>query len=419
MKVRNLAIVGLQWGDEGKGKIIDLLARDFDLVVRYQGGPNAGHTVRRQNEKIIFHQLPSGILHPGVQNLIAAGCVINPETLFSEIDTLDSLAVNWSGRLWISKFAHVIIPHHILIDTLREEGKARPIGTTRRGVGVCYEDKLARIGVRISDLIDEDRLSDRLKSLISYKNFLIIDIYSGEPIEDRKIINQYLEYGERLKPLVVVDPYFLRDFQSKRILFEGAQGTLLDINFGTYPYVTSSHPIGGGITASLGYMPERLEVVGIVKAYTTRVGLGPFPTEIKDELGDKIREMGNEFGSTTGRPRRCGWIDLSAIRYGAIINGVKRVILTKLDVLSNLEEINIGIGYQGRDDRYDPTVENLIPVYKKLSGWREDIADKRKYEDLPSNARHYIETIEEITSLKVIGISVGPEPEQMIWQEEV
>ncbi|RKX69919.1 adenylosuccinate synthase [candidate division WOR-3 bacterium] len=415
-----VVIVGLQWGDEGKGKIIDILAPGFDLVVRYQGGPNAGHTVHRGDRKIIFHQLPSGVLHPEVQNLIASGCVVDPRRLFEELEALKGIGIDTRDRVWVSKFAHVILPHHIAIDGMREDGKAKPLGTTRRGVGMCYEDKFARIGIRIGDLIAED--TDRLRYLISHKNFLLIELYGGEPLDDRRILKEYMEFGRRLRPLAVSDPYFLKGFQNRRILFESAQGTLLDISFGTYPYVTSSHPIVGGIGASIGMIPNRLLKIGIVKAYTTRVGLGPFPTEIEGELGEILRKKGNEYGSTTGRPRRIGWLDIPALRFAAIINGIDAIILTKLDVLSGLKEIKIGTGYQtdsGPTEEFDPTRDDLVPEYRSLPGWEGEIAGVKGFDQLPREAQEYVAMVEDLIGVRIVGISVGPEPDQMIWRERL
>lgn len=416
------AVVGLQWGDEGKGKIIDILAPQFDLVVRYQGGPNAGHTVRRGDRKIIFHQVPSGVMHPEVDNLIAAGCVINPSALLDEIKTLADLGIDCQNRLYISKFAHIILPYHIQFDKMREKGKGKPLGTTKRGVGMCYEDKFARIGIRIADLIDEEHLAEKIKYLISHKNFLLIEIYGSEPIDERTVLKNYLDFGKRLAPMVVIDSYFTKGYNSKNILFESAQGTLLDIDFGTYPFVTSSHPIIGGIGASLGFLSADLVKIGIVKSYTTRVGMGPFPTELDDPLGEEIREKGKEYGATTGRPRRCGWLDAPAIRYAALVNGLNSIIITKLDVLTGINQIKIGVGYKtanGNLDQYDPTQDNLRPSYKVIQGWSKGLTGIGEYNGLPHETKSYISEIEELTGLEVIGISVGPEPEQMIWRRRI
>ncbi|HIE06385.1 MAG TPA: adenylosuccinate synthase [bacterium (Candidatus Stahlbacteria)] len=417
-----VGVVGLQWGDEGKGKLIDILAPKFDIVVRFQGGPNAGHTVRRGEKKIIFHQLPSGVLHQKVNNLIGAGCVVNPVTLFEEIEVLKDFGIDPDGRLWISKFAHIILPHHILIDQLRESGKGKPIGTTKRGVGMCYEDKFARIGIRVADLIDQDHLSEKIKYLISYKNFLLIERYGSEPLDERKVLNECLDYGSRMKPMVVIDPHFLHPYNKKNILFESAQGSLLDINFGTYPFVTSSHPIIGGVGPSIGLLTDGITAIGVIKSYTTRVGLGPFPSELQDTLAERIRKSGQEYGATTGRPRRCGWLDTPALRYATLLNGARFVFLTKLDVLTGLKEIKIGIGYEsgdGKYEKYDPSREDFKSIYKTLPGWTSDISGVTSYSDLPEEAKNYIDEIEKHVGIEVVGVSVGPKPEQTIWRKEI
>jgi adenylosuccinate synthase len=411
-----LAVVGLQWGDEGKGKIVDYLARDFDVNARYQGGSNAGHTVRYDGKKVIFHQVPCGILNKGVTAVIGAGCVLDPRILLEEISNLRKHVDNAEERIKISKYCHLIMPYHILIDEIRE-GTKQAIGTTKKGIGVAYEDKYGRIGIRVGDLYTGELFEKRLRLNISRKNLVLMDVYNAEPLSDNEIFDQYMGYADRLKNMVTDDAKFLSDSiaAGKNILFEGAQGALLDIDFGTYPYVTSSHTITSSVGIGLGVPPQSVErVLGVAKAYTTRVGQGPFPTEDNGKLGKMLRESGAEFGSTTGRPRRCGPFDAGLIRYAARINGVTEIVLTKLDVLSGLDKISIAIGYENSEE-FDPfNIERLVPKFTEVPGFKEDISSVRSASDLPKEARDYIRVIEDNTGLKVCYVSVGPERDAVV-----
>ncbi len=406
-----LAVVGLQWGDEGKGKIVDYLARDFDVNARYQGGSNAGHTVRYDGKKVIFHQVPCGILNKSVTGVIGAGCVLDPRVLLEEVDNLKKHIDNVEERIKVSKYSHLIMPYHILIDEIRE-GTKQAIGTTKKGIGVAYEDKYGRIGIRVGDLYRGELFEKRLRLNISRKNLVLMDVYNAEPLSDNEIFDQYMKYADRLKSMVTDDAKLLSDaiVAGKNILFEGAQGALLDVDFGTYPYVTSSHTITSSVGIGLGVPPQSVErVLGVAKAYTTRVGQGPFPTEDNGQLGKMLRESGAEFGSTTGRPRRCGPFDSALIRYAARINGVTEIVLTKLDVLAGLDKISIATGYENSDE-FDPfSIEHLIPRYVEVPGFKENISAARSPDDLPKEARDYIRTIEDYTGLKVSYASVGPE----------
>lgn len=406
-----LAVVGLQWGDEGKGKIVDYLARDFDVNARYQGGSNAGHTVRYDGKKVIFHQVPCGILNKSVTGVIGAGCVLDPGILLKEVDNLKKHTDRVEERIKVSKYSHLIMPYHILIDEIRE-GTKQAIGTTKKGIGVAYEDKYGRIGIRVGDLYRGELFEKRLRLNISRKNLVLMDVYNAEPLSDNEIFDQYMKYADRLKNMVTDDAKLLSDAiaAGKNILFEGAQGALLDVDFGTYPYVTSSHTITSSVGIGLGVPPQSVEhVLGVAKAYTTRVGQGPFPTEDNGQLGKMLRESGAEFGSTTGRPRRCGPFDAALIRYAARINGVTEIVLTKLDVLAGLDKISIATGYENSEE-FDPfTVEHLIPKYVEVPGFKQNISAARSPDDLPKEAMDYIRTIEDYTGLKVSHASVGSE----------
>ncbi|UCD18796.1 MAG: adenylosuccinate synthase [candidate division WOR-3 bacterium] len=412
----NLAIVGLQWGDEGKGKIVDFLARDFDVNARYQGGSNAGHTVRCGGEKVIFHQIPCGTLNKNVTGVIGGGCVLDPKIFFDEIGGLKRYDAAIESRIRISKFCNLIMPYHILIDEYRE-GTKQSIGTTKKGIGIAYEDKYGRIGIRVGDLYDTETFETRLRLNISRKNHILMDVYNAEPLSDNEIFDLYMEYAEKMKPMVADDTLILYDAMAKgkNVLFEGAQGAMLDIDYGTYPYVTSSHTITSSVGIGLGIPPCSVErVLGVAKAYTTRVGLGPFPTEDTGSFGDRLRESGAEFGSTTGRPRRCGSFDAALIRYTARINGAKEMIITKLDVLSGVDKIKIAVGYESGDE-FDPFAANiLVPKYIEVPGFAEDISQVRSIDDFPAEAINYIKTLEEHTGLRVSYVSVGPEREAIV-----
>jgi adenylosuccinate synthase len=412
----NLAIVGLQWGDEGKGKIVDYLARSFDINARYQGGSNAGHTVRYEGQKVIFHQIPCGVLNRNTTGVIGGGCVLDPKILLEEIGNLTKYDPAIRERVKISKFCHLIMPYHILIDEIRE-GTKQSIGTTKKGIGVAYEDKYGRTGLRVGDLYNIESFEKKLRLNISRKNLVLMDVYHAEPLSDNEIFDLYMKYAEELKPMVADDTRILSLAMSvgKNVLFEGAQGTMLDIDYGTYPYVTSSHTVASSVGIGLGIPPYSVErVVGVAKAYTTRVGQGPFPTEDTGELGNLLRESGAEFGSTTGRPRRCGPFDAAVVRYAARISGVKEMILTKLDVLAGLDKIRVAVGYENSDELDPFATEILVPKYIEVPGFREDISGVRSRDDLPDSALNYVNVIEENTGIRVSHISLGPERDAIV-----
>jgi len=412
----NIAIVGLQWGDEGKGKIVDFLARHFDINARYQGGSNAGHTVRYEGEKVIFHQVPCGVLNRNTIGVIGGGCVLDPKILLKEIDNITKYDAGIRERIKISKFCHLIMPYHILIDEIRE-GTKQAIGTTKKGIGVAYEDKYGRTGLRVGDLYNAESFEKTLRLNISRKNLVLMDVYHAEPLSDSEIFDLYMKYAAELKPMVADDTMILNNAMNagKKILFEGAQGAMLDIDYGTYPYVTSSHTVAGSVGIGLGIPPYSVErVVGVAKAYTTRVGQGPFPTEDSGDLGKLLRESGAEFGSTTGRPRRCGPFDAAVVRYAARISGVKEMILTKLDVLAGLDKIRIAVGYEGVDELDPFAIDRLVPKYIEVPGFKKDITGIRSPDDLPDNAMNYIKVIEENTGIRVSHVSVGPERDAIV-----
>lgn len=421
--MRNIAIIGTQWGDEGKGKIVDLLAKESDAVVRFQGGNNAGHTLVINGKKTILHLIPSGIFNENTTCIIGNGVVVDPKVLTLEIESLNKngLKIN-KDKLKVSLNAHLIMPYHISLDLLREKKK---IGTTGRGIGPAYEDKIARKGIKISDLINFDMFKEKVYSVIEEKN-LLIQFYGGEKLNPEDIISEYSKYSLILKEFADNTFLTISNLQqnNKSILFEGAQGVLLDIDHGTYPYVTSSNTTVGNIFAGSGMGYKGIDkLIGITKAYTTRVGEGPFPTEEPNETGNKLRENGFEFGSTTGRPRRCGWLDIVALIYSIKLNSIDEIALTKLDVLDGFEELKICTKYKIGNDAIDyfpndlDMLSNVTPVYSTLPGWeRIDYAKVKAFKDLPSNARKYIETIEELTSTKVSIISFGPGREEIIFK---
>jgi len=416
-------VVGAQWGDEGKGKLVDILSRDVDIVARYQGGANAGHTIEIGDQKYILHLIPSGIFNEHIITVIGNGVVIDPVALMEEIRFLESQGVSLKGRLKISHNAHLIMPYHKLLDSLYEKGK-RPIGTTGRGIGPAYYDKAARVGIRIVDLLDHDILEARIRRNIEDKNQIIRKIYEEEELDVEHILEEYMRFDTLIDEYVTDTAHFLNDAirDGKAVLAEGAQGALLDIDHGTYPYVTSSNPVSGGATIGLGIPPTAISsVVGVMKAYTTRVGLGPFPTELDDAIGEHLREKGQEFGSTTGRPRRCGWFDAVAMRYSAMLNGITSCGMTKLDVLSGLEEIRICVGYEyegKRSDRFQTNLrrlEHMQPVYETFPGWEEDLSSVSSFDDMPAAARSYIAAVEDIIGVRVACASVGPERTQILF----
>ncbi|KPA09066.1 adenylosuccinate synthetase [Candidatus Magnetomorum sp. HK-1] len=420
----NLVVIGTQWGDEGKGKIVDLLAEQADAVVRFQGGNNAGHTMVVNQEQFISHLLPSGILQ-GKACFIGNGVVVDPKVLLEEIEFFKNKGVSISPQtLFISERAHLILPHHQIIDHGREKlkGKAK-IGTTGRGIGPCYEDKAARRGIRFVELCDPELFEKAIKEVLNEKNHYIEHYLKMSPCDIDAIIREYNEYGKQLKPYVTNVSVALSQMISKKqnILFEGAQGTHLDIDHGTYPFVTSSNTVSGNACNGSGVGPKDLDhVLGIIKAYTTRVGQGPFPTELLDSIGDRIQKKGAEFGATTGRKRRCGWLDLSLIENAGRLNGLTCMALTKLDVLTGLKTINICTGYEYKGKKFEGFPGNLNvlaecqPIYETLPGWSEDISDVRSYADLPLEAQDYITRIESITDIPIHIVSVGPERDQTI-----
>jgi adenylosuccinate synthase len=420
----NGCIVGLQWGDEGKGKIVDVLTDEFDIIVRYQGGSNAGHTVVIDDQKFVLHLLPSGILRPGKHCVIGNGVVIDPAQLLQEIDELKKQGFSIDNNLHISGGAHIVFPHHKQLDLLLEKEKgSHKIGTTGRGIGPCYADKMARDGIRVSELYHPEYFKERLKNIIEEKNKIIVNVYHAPPISWEETYNEYLQYAERMRPMVCDTVEFINEAVkgSKNILFEGAQGSLLDVDFGTYPFVTSSNATACGVSAGAGISPKQIHrILGVMKAYTTRVGSGPFPTEINGELGERIRHKGREFGATTGRPRRCGWFDAVAVKHSITVNGVDSIILTKLDVLDDQETIKICVGYKCDEKTYTrfPTdlaaLPHCEPVYEELPGWLEDTSKIRSSKDFPVNVRDYIRRIEDILELKIEMVSVGPERGQIV-----
>ena len=420
----NIVIVGTQWGDEGKGKIVDLLSEFSDIVVRFQGGNNAGHTIVVDGEQFISHLVPSGILQRKTC-LLGNGMVVDPEVLVQELDNLKNKGIDvGSDTLKISEKAHIIMPYHKQIDLAREKKKGdEKIGTTGRGIGPCYEDKACRRGIRFVDLIDFQGFAEKIKTILEEKNFYLKHYLSSEPVNPESIINAYKGYAERLAPHVVNISIVMSQAikANKQILFEGAQGTHLDIDHGTYPYVTSSNTISGNACCGAGIGPKEITgVVGIVKAYTTRVGEGPFPTELFDEIGDVIQVKGAEFGATTGRKRRCGWLDSVLLRNSACLNGLTGLAITKLDVLGGLESLNICTAYQYNDKiihDFPASIKILgacKPVLETLPGWSEDISEVRKIEDLPQNAKNYLKRIEELTETPINIVSVGPGREETI-----
>ena len=426
-----LVVVGSQWGDEGKGKITDLLSKEADIIVRYQGGSNAGHTVVKGDEQYIFHLIPSGILHQGVKCLIGNGVVIDPQSLLQEIECLKKKNIEIDDNLFIDFKAHVVFPYHKILDEIKENKRGKDkIGTTKRGIGPAYVDKIARTGIRMIDMIDGKSLSKKIEINLNEKNDIFEKLY-GLKIsnqEKKDILKKYIEYGQLLKKYVIDVSLHLNQAinEDKKILFEGAQGTLLDIDHGTFPYVTSSNPTAGGACAGTGVGPTKInKVMGITKAYTTRVGRGPFPTELTGKLGEHIRQKGGEFGATTGRPRRCGWFDVVLVNYAVRINGMDSMVLTKIDVLSDLEKIKICTSYKYNGDTIKEfpvnieAVQNCIPIYAEMEGWKGDISQITKYEDLPQQLRAYISRIEELVKTKVVIVSVGPERSQTIIREKV
>ena len=423
-KVQNVAVLGAQWGDEGKGKIVDLLCDDFDVVARYQGGHNAGHTVKFADRHFALRLIPSGILHPEKLCVLGNGMVIDPEALLSEMEQLRGGGVHIGDNLKISESAHCILPYHKALDLAREEAAGEgKIGTTGRGIGPAYESKIGRAGIRIGDLLDEKVLREKIEFACGEKNRLLRDIYGKEAPEPAALLRSYLEYGRILADRITNGPLLINEQMQagKRVMFEGAQGALLDVDHGTYPFVTSSNTLAGGICTGLGVAPRHIHlVIGVVKAYTTRVGSGVFPTELHDAAGEHLRKRGNEFGTVTGRPRRTGWLDLAILRYSVMLSGIEEIALTKLDVLDELEEIPVCTSYElrGRTWKTFPTVsaaiEEFRPQYRTMKGWKTSTAGMTSYAELPQAAKDYVRFIEDETGARVKIISTGPRREETI-----
>jgi adenylosuccinate synthase len=423
-----IVIVGAQWGDEGKGKATDLLGDRVDYVVRYQGGNNAGHTVVIGDESYALHLLPSGVLSDHATSVIGNGVVINPEVLLEEIDGLIERGV-WRDRLLISADAHLIMPHHVALDKVTERylGSAR-IGTTGRGIGPAYGDKVSRVGIRVQDLFDRGIFGKKLELALRDKNQILTKLYNRRGIDAEATVAEYLGYADRLERYVADTGLVLNQAldEGKVVLLEGAQATLLDVDHGTYPFVTSSSPTAGGACSGSGIGPTRItKVVGILKAYTTRVGSGPFPTELHDAQGEWLRKTGGEFGVTTGRPRRCGWLDVVIARYATRVNGLTDYFITKLDVLSGLDKVPVCVAYDVHGKRYDeiPMTQtdfhHATPIYEYLDGWWEDISAAREFSDLPKNARAYVRAVEDMIGAHVAAVGVGPRRDQTVQLREI
>ncbi|MEJ2078307.1 MAG: adenylosuccinate synthase [Acidobacteriota bacterium] len=418
----NAVVVGTQWGDEGKGKIVDLLAERFDIVARCQGGHNAGHTVIVDGRKYILHLIPSGILHQGKLCVIGNGVVVNPFALIEELKGLEGFEVD--GRLAVSNRCHLIMPYHGAIEAAEESRLGdRKIGTTSRGIGPCYEDKIARRGIRIGELASPDHFRNRVLSNLEVKNRILTNVYGEKPLDGEAIVDSYLEAAKVVLPFVTDTAELLNRSirEGKSVLFEGAQGALLDIDHGTYPFVTSSNATAGGACTGTGVGPTAIDgVIGISKAYTTRVGGGPFPTEFTDELGEAVREKGSEFGASTGRPRRCGWFDAAVVRYSCLVNNVDALVITKLDVLDDLEEISICVGYRHQGRRFEgfpssiETLEEVEPVYETHPGWRTPTSGITRYRDLPDQAKSYLRRLSELVETDICVVSTGPDRSETI-----
>jgi len=413
---RNVVVIGTHWGDEGKGKVVDLLTENVGAVARFQGGHNAGHTLVVDGEKTVLHLIPSGILRPHVECLIGNGVVLAVPALMKEVEELEASGVEVRPRLKISPGCPLILPHHVALDLMRENVRGnQKIGTTGRGIGPAYEDKVARRGLRVGDLFDADRFHGQLEEVLDYHNFVLKSYFHTDPISLEQTLDESLAYADELRPMVddiVVRLSGLRE-SGQNILFEGAQGTLLDIDQGTYPYVTSSNTTAGAIGSGCGVGPRDLDyILGITKAYTTRVGSGPFPTELFDHIGSRLAERGNEFGATTGRPRRCGWFDAYALKRVITINSISGLCITKLDVLDGLEEVSICIDYE------DPSALEPKPVYESFPGWSDSTVGAKSFDDLPSNARAYLEHIAEACGVPIDIVSTGPDREETILMRD-
>ena len=424
----SVVVVGTQWGDEGKGKITDFLSENAEVIARYQGGDNAGHTIVIEGTKYKLHLIPSGIFYPEKVSVIGNGVVVNPKSLVKELAYLHDAGIT-TDNLRISDRAHVILPYHIKLDQLQEDAKGvNKIGTTIKGIGPAYMDKAARVGIRIADLLDKVIFAERLKTNLEQKNREFTKMYEIDPINFQDIFEEYYDYGQQIKKYVTDTSVILNDAldAGKRVLFEGAQGVMLDIDQGTYPYVTSSNPVAGGVTIGSGVGPSKItKVVGVCKAYTSRVGDGPFPTELNDEIGHQIREVGHEYGTTTGRPRRVGWFDSVVMRHSRRVSGLTNLSLNSIDVLTGLDEVKICVAYDLDGERIDyypaslETLQRCTPIYETLPGWSEDITGVRHLDDLPETAKNYVRRVSELVGVKISTFSVGPGRDQTNVLESV
>lgn len=428
MATNTSMVIGTQWGDEGKGKVVDYLAEQADFVVRSQGGNNAGHTVVVDDKAFALRLLPSGILYDDKTNIIGTGVVIDPKVLLGEIANLEKEGKS-AKSLHISDRAHLIMPYHIAFDVAEEASKGDlKIGTTKNGIGPCYADKINRVGIRVCDLYDPEVFRSKLAYNVEFKNKILTKVYGADPVDFESIYNDYMGYAEQLKPYVTdTNVAVVKAIkEGKKVLFEGAQATMLDLDHGTYPFVTSSHPVAGGASVGAGVGPNYLKnIVGVVKAYSTRVGAGPFPTEQLNEIGDTLRNVGHEFGTVTGRPRRTGWLDLAVVSYAAGLNSLDYLAITRLDILDTLPELKICVGYELNGKKVEgfpaslTDLEACTPIYETLPGWQTDISGVRKYEDLPAAARAYVERIAEVTGVPLGIVSVGPNRSQTIVLHDI
>ena len=423
-----IVIVGAQWGDEGKGKIVDVLTEKADIVARYQGGHNAGHTVVINNRKFVLHLIPSGILHKNTVCIIGNGVVVEPKALIKEIKDLRKRGIKVSDNLLISRSAHLIMPYHLALDSAGEKTKGKKcIGTTGRGIGPTYVDKMARIGIRVGDLLSPEAFQEKLTVNLRNVNFLMKNLYKAPCFNARKIFDEYMGYANILRKYIADTDKIVNSAiaEKKNLLLEGAQGTLLDIDHGTYPFVTSSNSIAGGACTGLGIGPTKItSVIGVVKAYTTRVGSGPFPTELHDEIGERMREKGGEFGATTGRPRRCGWLDTVVLKHSTAVNGFSGIVITKLDILDGLDIIKICTSYRYRGKTYTDMpkdlaiLENCTPVYEEVGGWKESTEGITEFRKLPGRAQAYMRKIEKLIGVKIVIISTGQKRDESIMLQE-
>ena len=420
-------VVGTQWGDEGKGKIVDVLAEKADMIVRFQGGDNAGHTVIVNGKKYVLHLLPSGVLHKDAVCVIGPGVVCNPFVLLEEMDTLEKGGLT-CDHIVISDRAQILMPYHRYQDKLEEESANHKIGTTQKGIGPCYSDKYARRGIRYHELLDFESFKVRLKEVLDFKNKLFTNVYGANPLDYDTIVKDFEKIYDRIVPMIKETTHMVNEAldQNKNVLFEGAQAMMLDINYGTYPYVTSSSPTSAGVATGAGVAVNRLQtIIGVVKAYSTRVGEGPFVTELLDSTGENLRAVGAEYGATTGRPRRCGWLDLLVVKHACTMNGLTDIVLTKIDVLTGIDTLKVCVGHDVDGTIYDyvPSDQAVVakakPVYKEFAGWTEDISKMTSYDQLPQNCKDYVSFIEQFTGVRVSMISVGPDRVNNIYIHEI